>query len=54
MDTNLYAETACDYCRAPGRIYARMVLHDGQYKLALFPPPSKDGITVDDANFWPP
>jgi len=53
-DINLFAETACGYCCATGRLCARMVVHDGQYKLALFPPPSQDGITVDDAGFWLP
>lgn len=51
-DMTLYAETACEYCRSTGRTCARIVLHDGQYKLAVFPHHSHEGITIDDAGFW--
>ncbi|KAI4674399.1 uncharacterized protein J4E88_008133 [Alternaria novae-zelandiae] len=50
-DMVLYADSACEYCRATGSTCARMVLHDGQYKLAVFPHHSHD-TTIDEASFW--
>jgi len=50
-DLTLYADTACEYCRATGRTCARIILHDGQYKLAVFPHHSQD-TTIDEASFW--